>query len=665
MVRVLFVQLPPPRFAFQEPPTNIPLAAGFLLAALEAPGAEPIDAHILESESADVFADQGLAARIREIQPSVLALTLYVWNVQRSLFLASNVKRALPETRVLVGGPEVTPDNAWVLMHPAVDAGVFGEGESRIVGGLLRLLRSEEGAAGPGTFQKDRGGLSIDTEMASPWDLSSCAYPYLDGKIGPSRDGTLFLETVRGCPFRCRYCYYHKAFQSIRLHPWNSVQRVLDFAYERDSGIREIYLMDPTFNARRGFRRLLKSMIRRRTSKDIPIHTELRADLLRNEEVPLLREAGLVSAEVGLQTINPIALRHAGRRADLEKTAEGVTMLKHAGIEVTTGIILGLPGDTPEWFARTLSWLKETEAYSVVHPFVLSVLPGADFRAKARDLGLKFDLRPPYYVRSTPTFPAEEFRKALRDCEDVFHMELDSIPPPSLVDRGPGLIAAAEESRYISKWILDPNRTRWRTLQTEVWTRASDPFTLWFRGNDAASGQAWMIEIMEGFVSANPHATLHIVWEFRVPPKQTFLRSALSASAQPGLFLNRSYRPLLSEDEVVTPRFSIIEPYRTDPAAARRMLGNYSSLANVIWDWSHTDSTGVPPPETPLLVSRPLAELGRRSDRFLDALQAVHHNDPEQVLFRDPLMQTAWNRLTRRSVPDAELPEKILFTVSD
>jgi hypothetical protein len=136
MKSVLFVQLPPPRFSFEDAPTNIPLAAGFLLTSLQATRKTSFVAEVLDPDITDVFADQGLLSEILRHQSSVVAFTLYVWNVEKSLFLASNIKRHRPEIFILVGGPEVTPDNQWVLQHPAVDAGVFGEGESR-VGELL------------------------------------------------------------------------------------------------------------------------------------------------------------------------------------------------------------------------------------------------------------------------------------------------------------------------------------------------------------------------------------------------------------------------------------------------------------------------------------------------------------------------------------------------
>ena len=110
-------------------------------------------------------------------------------------------------------------DNSLVMEHPAVDAGVFGEGESRI-GPLIATLLDNRGMKDlRGFFYKGSTGLTINKESPVSWDLERCHYPYLDGTISPSKDGTIFLETIRGCPFRCRYCYYHKAFRQVRAHP--------------------------------------------------------------------------------------------------------------------------------------------------------------------------------------------------------------------------------------------------------------------------------------------------------------------------------------------------------------------------------------------------------------------------------------------------------------
>jgi len=663
MKEVLFIQLPPPRFSFEKPPTNIPLAAGFLMAALEADHPEEATYEVLSPEATDVLADAGLAAIIARRKPAVVAMTLYVWNVERSLFLASNIKKYAAGARIVVGGPEVTPDNRWLLNHPAVDAGVFGEGESRISGLLAALLCNKPPEGLAGTFFRINGEIRINGGRPDPWDLRSCPYPYLDGLIEPSIDGTVFLETVRGCPFKCRYCYYHKAFQRVRFHPNKAIEGVFGYVYGKESAVKEIYLMDPTFNARKGFRGILGSMIRHRAQKDIAVHTELRADLLTQDDVRLLKDAGLRTAELGLQTTNVAALAEAGRRGHPEKVSRGANLLKKSGIEVTTGIIVGLPRDDPSSFSRTLQWLKLAGAYSVVHPFVLAVLPGTDFRARAAELGLAYDPRPPYYVRSTPTFPAEAIRSALLECEQIFDMELDYIPPPSLVDRGPAVISEPDQWVYISKWILDLHKVRLSArMISEVITKASDPFTLWFRGLRADKVEDEVLAVLQEFVLTNPHAVLNIVMEFSELPSPDFIQRAVDAAADPGLFINRSYRPIYAEGEVVSPNIVVIVRDPGSDAQRDRIWEHFAGLATVVWEWDRLVPERLKESVAPLLISTVMGEAEDNLDEILNALEQTHRDHPEEVLFRDRLFQQVWDYRTRQLDPAHLFEERILVT---
>lgn len=656
MNKVLFVQLPPPRFSFSEAPSNIPLAAGFVSAALDATAQGNFSSEILEPQIVDVFADQGLVREIVEHRPAIVAMTLYVWNVDRSLFLASNIKKLAPQTPIVVGGPEVTPDNAWVMRHPSVDAGVFGEGESRIGPLITALLRGDIPEL-TGFFLKTPTGLRLDPRPSPAWDLSLCRYPYLDRRIKSSFDGTLFLETVRGCPFRCRYCYYHKAFQGVRQHPAGPINEVLDFAYSKDSGVKEIYLMDPTFNVGPGFKKLARSVADRRNLREIALHTELRADLLSPEDVFLLRAAGLASAEVGLQTVNPAALKQAGRTGDPERIARGVALLKEAGIEVTTGIILGLPGDTPEGFSATLEWLKRTGAHSVVHPFVLSVLPGTDFRAEAENLGINFDPRPPYYVISTRTFAEANFKAALLECENTFDMELDYIPPPSMVDQGSHIVTDLDRTPYVSKWIVNLGTSRWRDLLSQVVRKATDPFTFWFKG---ALDETSMVFLMRQFADANPHACVHVALELEDLPDLRFFDRALQAAAQPNHYLNRAYRPLYGQGEIISVNFWIVWPDPGDGQLRDRISGGYASVANFIWEIRKPHEKRLSESSTPLLFSRSIAEIDGGYEKVFDVLRETHSHRPEEVLFRDASLQEKWDSSIRKVAGASRFPEMIL-----
>lgn len=656
---VLFVQLPPPRFSFHEAPVNIPLAAGFMIAAMVPEKPPAFQCAILPDSTSDVYADAGLLDAIVQMRPSVLAMTLYVWNAQRSLFAASRAKELLPGLKVLIGGPEVTPDNEWLCNHPCVDAGVFGEGESRIEAVINVLLGWQTPQDIPGTFLREGTSVRLNPDPAEPWDLSRGRDPYGAGIIWPSASGTVFVETLRGCPFRCRYCYYHKAFGGVRSHPWPLIRRTLEWAYGDDSPVRELYLMDPSFNASPHYRELLSLLAELRSRKDIAIHTELRGDLIHERDVELLAAAGLTSAEVGLQSTNPKALALAGRTGDPDATARGVSLLKAADIDVTTGIIVGLPGDTRKDFARTLDWLKRTECYSVVHPFLLSVLPGTDFRAQADPLGLDYDPRPPYFVRSTPTFSEDEMHEAMVSCEEVFDVELDHIDLPSLVDSGTGVIAHAAAARYVSKWIVNPERCPWEQKLPTIVHMATDPFIFWFRGIDASASEAAALRIVSEFCRANPHAVLHMVFEYTSPPRLRFLEHMLSETANPLIYVNKSLQAWARDAGVVSPAFTIILSDPLDPGMRDEIVGEYGGLATVVWDIGHPDEEIIMRSGTPLLVSGPLNLAGPYGQHLWKALKTYHADAQDEVFFRDRRLQGVWSRVVLQRT-DEYMPESIV-----
>ncbi len=611
---------------------------------------------------AGVYADSGLVEAVVQRRPSILALTLYVWNVQRSLLLAGRVKARLPDTRILVGGPEVTRDNMWVLRHPAVDAGVFGEGESRIRGAVAALSAGRSLADIPGTFWIEDKGLGLNLDNPAPWDLAACASPYLDGVISPSRSGTLFLETVRGCPFQCRYCYYHKAYKSVRPHPLRAVEDVIRWAYQPDSQVSELYLMDPSFNVSPHFREVLALMTQLRPRKEIHGHTELRADVLAVGDPARVAEAGVASVEIGLQSVNPNALRLAGRSGCIDRIARAVELLKKESIEVTTGIILGLPGDAAEGFQKTLEWLKTTGAYSVVHPFLLSVLPGTDFRERAGELGLVYDPRPPYYVQSTPCFPEQELREAMLACETTFDMELDHIDLPSLVDHAPDLTVSLDSARYVSKWIADPVKKTWRKKLSAVLKMAADPFTFWFRGADCRVSEDDITRILDAFFDANPHAFVHVVFEYPTPPRPRFLQRLAAGVSQPATYVNKSMQSWIRGTGVLSPSFTILVYDPVEQTARTSALDPYEDLATVVWDIGAPDEEIVSKAAGPCLISAALKPGSPYGYHLFRALRRRFHNEPDDVLFRDNVLQQFWLRSTNQ-LRGQGFPECIVMDV--
>jgi hypothetical protein len=130
MRRLRLVQLPVPQPAAYAATGNVPLAAGCLGVAARLHGlGDSLAFDLLPPADSDALGDTCLADRVARDEPEFLGLSLYLWNVERSLHLAREIKRRSPRTTVLIGGPEVSPDNAFVLGQGGFDVAVIGEAE--------------------------------------------------------------------------------------------------------------------------------------------------------------------------------------------------------------------------------------------------------------------------------------------------------------------------------------------------------------------------------------------------------------------------------------------------------------------------------------------------------------------------------------------------------
>jgi hypothetical protein len=214
MRRLRLVQLPVPRPAAYAAAGNVPLAAGCLGVAARVHRLDrALEFDVLPPEATDTLGDTVLADRVASDEPEFLGLSLYLWNVERSLHLAREVKRRSPRTTVLVGGPEVSPDNPFVLDQGGFDVAVTGEAE-QLLGPLMRRLLEggPVAAAGlPGVAVRDRGRGELGPfapQGAAAFALTEFPSPYVEGLLAVDPGRSTYMETVRGCKSHRTFCFY-------------------------------------------------------------------------------------------------------------------------------------------------------------------------------------------------------------------------------------------------------------------------------------------------------------------------------------------------------------------------------------------------------------------------------------------------------------------------
>ena len=382
-LHVALVQLPLPDADEGTAAANVPLAAGCLRAYAAAHGGPgPDRLRVLPRDLAGHGGDEAILDWLAAGGFDAVGFTAHAWSVDRALLLAERLRARRPGTRVVFGGPEVVPGHP-VLRSPHVDAGVIGEGEIRVPRGA-RVPRATRAR------RLTRAAPRV-VRAAGPADLASFPNPYLAGLVERDPTDPVYLETVRGCPNRCSYCCYAKEFPGVRAWPDGVLEAI--FPWAAANGVPEIYLMDPTFNGMPGWEAKLAA-IARLNSTGIPLHTELRLENVGERHAALFGRAGFRSVEAGLQSTNPAALRAVRRPWNRDRFLRGASLLSGQGIAIRTGVILGLPADTPEGFRATVRFLEEAGLADGMEVYPLAVLPGTDLRRDAASLGIEYQRFP-------------------------------------------------------------------------------------------------------------------------------------------------------------------------------------------------------------------------------------------------------------------------------
>jgi radical SAM superfamily enzyme YgiQ (UPF0313 family) len=530
--RVLLVQLPIPPSGLQPVRGNVPLAAGYLKLFARRSGLEErFEIDIFPAALANGLSDRGLVEAILARGADLVGFTCYLWNIERSLWIAARLREANPKIRIVIGGPEVTADNDWVINHAAIDYAVCGEGEQTFAE-LLRAIETDRFIPGtPGLHLRGRSLTPPPFRTPIP-KLDEISSPYTAGILDAGDEKLMLLETIRGCVFKCKFCYYPKSYDGLYFLSEDRIEANLRHAAER--GVTEVVLLDPTLNQRKHFNDFVKLLAKLNPNRQWTYFGELRGEGVGAETAKLLREANFTEVEVGLQSVDPKAQELMARKNGKAAFERGATAMIDAGLRVKVDLIVGLPGDTVESVREGLNYLHGTGLYHDVQVFQLSILPGTAFRQEANELGLRFQPRPPYYVLQTPTFDLAAMGDLMAEAQELFGCEFDALPPPKLEFSEPG-------GSSVALWTVDFDGPRAAAPPS---AKRAQAFAVWFRGKNLASHLTEMEAAIRELLEANPHSTLQITVEQAGRPERlspTLVEGLLAAAHVGQSYLDKFY----------------------------------------------------------------------------------------------------------------------------
>jgi len=322
---------------------------------------------IIESDIFNLTTDQ-VAKKIIKQKPQYVGITLFTVGVWGAADIARQIKEALPDCTIIVGGPHISSmGTETITRFKEFDYAVDGEGEKVLMELLEALEQGKKLFEVPGIIYRDKSfvrktpGKPINRildELPYPaWDLlPDFPKAYKPAIYDFPRGPVATIAASRGCPFHCKFCDTSTFGARVRHYSPKIVFDMMKHLHEK-YGVRHIGFVDDLFLASKVRVEELCNYILE-DGLDITWSCTARVDTVKPEILELMKKAGCWEISFGLETGSNDLLKKMDKLAEVEKSAQAVQWTYDAGIRTKGLFMLGFPGEDEHTMQQTKDFIR-------------------------------------------------------------------------------------------------------------------------------------------------------------------------------------------------------------------------------------------------------------------------------------------------------------------
>ncbi|WP_018887693.1 B12-binding domain-containing radical SAM protein [Paenibacillus massiliensis] len=369
-----------------------------------------IDAHL---DDAKIRSEQGRVIAIEDIQQAlaalptealrVVAISPLTVNFKWAIRIAEAVKALNKEAVIVLGGVHASFDYKNILeKYDCVDVISVGEGEQSAVELLDVLYENDMNVEAvqhvKGMAIRRNGRVLFTGARPDIQDLDMLSYPMYE-LFPPDimQNYMIRVITSRGCTHNCSFCVPSKFFNRLRFRDPVKVVDEMQHYYEL-YGCRTFMIGDLNFLSSYRKAKIFCEELARR-EMDIVWMCQSRVDLIRQEIVELMSNAGCIMICLGIESAGQEILDNTNKRTTLDRCMEACKIVKEAGIGLFTFWVFGLPGETHDSAHATIKLLRkmlDDKLIDYTHCTTCVPFPGTDLflnpeKNKIKILSYDFD----------------------------------------------------------------------------------------------------------------------------------------------------------------------------------------------------------------------------------------------------------------------------------
>jgi anaerobic magnesium-protoporphyrin IX monomethyl ester cyclase len=352
---------------------------------------------------------------LKQSPKAIVISTSFIMNKKTLNNLARDIKSLAPSIYIIAGGQFVHLSNnikerslsknpildvyreEYIFLdlneEPPVDLYIISpRGEDVLACALRKLIDKEKLDDLPNTARYENKKYSFSRKTTNT--LSTCGIT-VDWKRMPNeffKSGVVPVQASYGCPFNCAFCNFMKDRRLMGVKPIDQLIQEIHMIEER--GAKYIWFVDDNFRlGKNDLREVCEQFIAH--GINIKWKSFIRVSALKNIDMKLLKEAGCIEVQFGLESADPTILAAMNKKSNPKLYADVIERVMKAGINCSCYFIFGFPGETEETVMRTREFIKSLEhpeldgyIYFTLFPFIIAPLSPISELINASKYGL-------------------------------------------------------------------------------------------------------------------------------------------------------------------------------------------------------------------------------------------------------------------------------------
>ncbi|MDP3792396.1 MAG: radical SAM protein [bacterium] len=362
-------------------------------------------ASIIDAQAENI-SEEDLVNQALALKPDIFALTCYSPFFHLNTSLAQKIKESGSKIPIIVGGPHITIMKEKIAeQYPQFDYLFMGEAEQSLPNFLDSYQKNSDLSQVDGIIFKRKNEIIVGKPQWIPTTVKITGstvekefaldrYPFPARHLLPMKkyrlgtvDGrTHFtsVHTMRGCPWHCIFCA-SDAINTTRMamrSPGSVVDEIKkiqqDFPY-----ITHIFFTDDvlTLWAEKHILKICDLIIKEGVK--VTFESSTRANLVEDEMVARMAEAGLVRMSMGLETVNTQMRETMRKQVKLEDYTKANKIFEKYGVEAMNSVMIGLPGETLETIEELSDFLANAREVKQANCSIAVPYPGTEFNQMA------------------------------------------------------------------------------------------------------------------------------------------------------------------------------------------------------------------------------------------------------------------------------------------